>query len=91
MAAGSATSHQSTPALNGAGTGGEGCIDCASPADPHLTVYTSEGASVHSGRTTALTDTSAPIWAETPVKGVPRNAFHLTRIAAVDGWWYAST
>ena len=42
----------------------------ASPADPYLTVYTSEGTSVHSGQTTALTDTSAPFWAETPVKGV---------------------
>ncbi len=42
----------------------EGAPDCK------LTVYTSQGASVHSGSTTVQQDSTVPFWAETPIVGV---------------------
>ncbi len=55
------------PELNKAGASWD---PLAGAPDPFLTVFTSEGASVHSGVTTTLTDTTIPFWQETPVKGV---------------------
>ena len=52
--------------------------------DPYLKVFTSEGASVHSGQTTELTDTTFPFWAETPVKGV--KASELLANTSIEIW-----
>lgn len=56
----------------------------AGAPDPYLKVFTSEGASVHSGQTTALTDSTFPFWAETPVKGV--KASELLANTTVEVW-----
>jgi hypothetical protein len=56
----------------------------AGAPDPYLKVFTSEGASVHSGQTTVLTDSTIPFWAETPVKGV--KASELLANTSVELW-----
>jgi hypothetical protein len=56
----------------------------AGAPDPYLKVFTSEGASVHSGQTTVLTDSTVPFWAETPVKGV--KASELLANTSVEIW-----
>lgn len=38
--------------------------------DAFVIVYSSEGASSHSGQTTVINDSTIPFWAETPLKGV---------------------
>jgi hypothetical protein len=52
--------------------------------DPLVFVYTSEGSSVHSGQTTAVTDSTFPFWAETPLKGV--KASELLAYTSFDFW-----
>ena len=54
--------------------------------DPYCNVFTSEGTSSHSGTTTAKTDTTAPFWAETPLKGV--KASELLNNTSIEVWDY---
>jgi hypothetical protein len=56
----------------------------AGAPDPYLKVFTSEGASVHSGQTTVLMDTTLPFWAETPVTGV--KASELLANTSIEIW-----
>lgn len=54
--------------------------------DPFVNVFTSEGASTHSGSTTSVSDTTVPFWAETPVKGV--KASELLANTSIEIWDY---
>lgn len=54
--------------------------------DPYVNVFTSEGASTHSGATTVVNDTLYPFWAETPVKGV--KASELLANTSIEIWDY---
>jgi len=52
--------------------------------DPFLKVFTSEGASVHSGQTSVLADSTVPFWAETPIKRV--KASELLANTSIEVW-----
>lgn len=52
--------------------------------DPYLIVFTSEGASSHSGQTTVAADSTVPFWAETPVKNV--KASELLANTSIEIW-----
>jgi C2 domain len=54
--------------------------------DPYLLVFTSEGTTSHSGETTSKTDTTAPFWQETPLKGV--KASELISNTSIEIWDY---
>ncbi len=65
-------------------SGGTAWDVLAGAPDPYLYVFTSEGTSVHSGKTTVLTDSTFPFWAETPLKGV--KASELLANTSIDIW-----
>lgn len=52
--------------------------------DPYFKVFSSEGASTHSGTTLTLNDTDSPFWAETIMKGV--KASELLNNLSVEVW-----
>jgi hypothetical protein len=52
--------------------------------DPYFKVFSSEGASTHSGTTLTLNDTDSPFWAETIMKGV--KASELLANLSVEAW-----
>jgi hypothetical protein len=56
----------------------------AGAPDPYVVVFSSEGASAHSGQTTVLTDTTDPFWKETPLKGV--KASELLANTSIEFW-----
>lgn len=56
----------------------DGAPDC------YLQAFSSEGTSVHSGRTTVQTDSTLPFWAETPLVGV--KASELLNSFSIDIW-----
>ena len=51
-----------------------------------VNVFTSEGASTHSGATTSVSDSTVPFWVETPVKGV--KASELLANTSIEIWDY---
>lgn len=44
--------------------------DYFDPPDPYVVVYSSEGASSHSGQTLVQSNNTVPVWMETPLKGI---------------------
>jgi hypothetical protein len=52
--------------------------------DPYVKVFTSQNTSVHSGQTSAQSDTFVPFWAETPVLGVA--ASELLANTSIEIW-----
>jgi hypothetical protein len=58
--------------------------DFFDPPDPYVVLYSSEGASSHTGQTTVQDNNTVPFWAETPLKGV--KASELMNNLSIDVW-----
>lgn len=56
----------------------------AGAPDPYIKVFSSEGASAHSGQSTVAMDSTVPFWQETPVKGV--KASELLANTTIELW-----